>query len=59
MNFIELTHEAIDTSKICDLVAHEKCGAIAIFAGTTRDNFENKKVEAKTLKIVIINFNFR
>lgn len=44
MNFIELTHEKIDTSKISDLVAHEKCGAIAMFAGTTRDNFESKKV---------------
>lgn len=44
MNFLELTKDKLDLNKISDLVSHESCGAISFFVGTTRDNFEDKKV---------------
>lgn len=44
MNFLKLTKDKLDIGAISDLVADETCGAIAMFAGTTRDNFEDKKV---------------
>lgn len=44
MDYFELTHKKLDISEISDLVAHEKCGAISFFVGTTRDNFEDKEV---------------
>lgn len=44
MDFLKLTPDKLDTSEISDLVAHESCGAVALFAGTTRDNFEGKQV---------------
>lgn len=44
MNYIKLTEDKLDVTKICELVAHETCGAVAMFAGTTRDNFQGKSV---------------
>lgn len=44
MNFLKLTKDKLDLNVINDLVAHESCGAISFFSGTTRDNFENKEV---------------
>lgn len=44
MDYLKLTSEKLDPSAISDLVAHESCGAVAMFAGTTRDNFEGKQV---------------
>ena len=41
---IDLTHEIIDVSSVREAVIHEKAGAVLIFEGTTRDNFESKKV---------------
>ena len=44
MNFLKLTTDRLDLNAINDLVVHESCGAAAFFVGTTRDNFEDKKV---------------
>ncbi|CAH0551808.1 unnamed protein product [Brassicogethes aeneus] len=38
------SNEKLSVEKISDLVAANSCGAISIFVGTTRDNFEGKKV---------------
>jgi len=39
-----LTFERLDITKINDLVADDACGAISLFVGTTRNNFDGKKV---------------
>ena len=52
MDFLKLTVEKLDPTEISELVADDGCGAIALFAGTTRDNFEGKQVE-----YVVINEN--
>lgn len=44
MDFLKLTTEKLDPTEISELVVHEECGAVAMFAGTTRDNFEGKQV---------------
>lgn len=44
MNFLELTTDKLDLNGISELVNHGSCGAISVFIGTTRDNFEDKKV---------------
>lgn len=44
MNYLKLTHDKLDVGEINDLVAHESCGAISLFVGTTRDNFDGKTV---------------
>lgn len=44
MNFLKLTNEKLAVEPIADQVASETCGAISLFVGTTRDNFEDKKV---------------
>ncbi|XP_055371781.1 molybdopterin synthase catalytic subunit [Condylostylus longicornis] len=44
MNYIKLTEESLNVGEISDLVADSSCGAISLFVGTTRDNFEDKKV---------------
>lgn len=44
MNFLNLTLDKLDVGEINDLVAHETCGAVSLFVGTTRDNFEGKTV---------------
>lgn len=44
MNFLQLTEEKLDVNKVTDLVSHESCGAVSIFVGITRDNFEDKQV---------------
>lgn len=43
-NFLKLTSDVLQLGEINDLVAHESCGAISFFIGTTRDNFEDKTV---------------
>lgn len=50
-NYLKLTSDRLELGEINDLVAHETCGAISFFVGTTRDNFEQKTV--------IINLNDR
>lgn len=44
MNFVKLTPSKLDLNEINDLVVHETCGAVSFFVGTTRDSFEDKKV---------------
>lgn len=48
MNYLKLTREKLSVEAISDLVAHDSCGAISLFAGTTRDNFADKKVTKLT-----------
>lgn len=44
MNFLKLTHDELDPTAISKLIRDSSCGAISMFAGTTRDNFEDKEV---------------
>uniref|UniRef100_A0A0K8TTC0 Molybdopterin synthase catalytic subunit n=1 Tax=Tabanus bromius TaxID=304241 RepID=A0A0K8TTC0_TABBR len=44
MDYTELSKEPLDIGAINTLVLHESCGAVSMFIGTTRDNFESKKV---------------
>ncbi|CAK1547463.1 unnamed protein product [Leptosia nina] len=44
MDYIKLTFDKLLIDDISDLVVHDSCGAVSIFVGTTRDNFEGKKV---------------
>lgn len=41
---IDLTHEEINVSSVRAAVVHNKAGAVLVFEGITRDNFEGKKV---------------
>lgn len=44
MDFLKLTFDVLSVDEILKLVSNEKCGAVSIFVGTTRDNFEGKEV---------------
>lgn len=44
MNFLKLSFDKLDINGINELVVHESCGAVSLFVGTTRDNFEGKEV---------------
>ncbi|KAI4247317.1 MAG: hypothetical protein LQ352_006185 [Teloschistes flavicans] len=41
---VELTHSPLDVSEAVSSVKSPKAGAIVLFAGTTRDNFDGKPV---------------
>ncbi len=41
---IEITQEPLDPDQITSLVRRDSNGAVVTFLGTTRDNFEGKKV---------------
>lgn len=41
---LELTYDKLSLDRVNDLVKSNKCGAISIFVGTTRDNFDGKEV---------------
>lgn len=43
-DFVKLEHKELSIGEIINLIVSPKCGAISTFIGTTRDNFENKKV---------------
>lgn len=43
--FVALTHDVLNSKDIMDRVRSPKAGAIVLFAGTTRDNFNNKPVK--------------
>lgn len=45
MDFLKLTFAKLDPTEISELVVHESCGAVSMFAGTTRDNFDGKQVD--------------
>ncbi|QDS68119.1 Molybdopterin synthase catalytic subunit [Venturia effusa] len=41
---VEITHDHLDVNSIISRVKSPKAGAIVLFAGTTRDNFDSKTV---------------
>ncbi|KAF7280047.1 hypothetical protein GWI33_006477 [Rhynchophorus ferrugineus] len=43
-NYLQFKHEKLNVQEITDLVSAASCGAISLFIGTTRDNFEGKSV---------------
>ncbi|XP_040277193.1 molybdopterin synthase catalytic subunit-like isoform X1 [Bufo bufo] len=43
-DFIRLCKEKLSTEEVMQLVVSPSCGAVSIFVGTTRNNFEGKKV---------------
>lgn len=46
MNFIELVHCKIDVENVVELVKTPECGAVSVFMGTTRNNFNGKEVKS-------------
>ncbi|KAH8382801.1 hypothetical protein KR009_005315 [Drosophila setifemur] len=44
MDHVKLVEGPIDITHIHELLLDEGCGASSVFVGTTRDNFQNKKV---------------
>eukprot|EP00099_Drosophila_melanogaster_P023546 NP_651340.1 molybdenum cofactor synthesis 2 [Drosophila melanogaster] len=44
MDHVKLVNDPIDIAHIHQLLADEGCGASSVFVGTTRDNFQGKKV---------------
>jgi len=45
MDTVEITEERINVDRVTSLVTHPSCGAVSVFIGTTRDNFDGKKVK--------------
>lgn len=43
-SIVKLQQDKLNFDEILDLIVSPSCGAICTFIGTTRDNFENKKV---------------
>jgi molybdopterin synthase catalytic subunit len=58
MDYLKLTFDKLDPTMITELVAHESCGAVSMFAGTTRDNFEGKEVKLISFQFNNFNNNF-
>lgn len=44
MNHLKFTNEKISVEELTNLVTSPSCGAVSLFMGTTRDNFEDKIV---------------
>uniref|UniRef100_A0A1B6GK04 Molybdopterin synthase catalytic subunit n=1 Tax=Cuerna arida TaxID=1464854 RepID=A0A1B6GK04_9HEMI len=44
MDYIRLVESRLSVDEISELVKSPKCGAISLFIGTTRDNFDGLKV---------------
>lgn len=44
MNYLKFSFEKLCVEEITNLVTSEKCGAVSLFIGTTRNNFEGKTV---------------
>lgn len=44
MNHLKFTQEKLSLDTLTELASSPKCGAVSIFVGTTRDNFEDKTV---------------
>lgn len=44
MNYIKFSKEKLAIEEITNLVTSETCGAVSVFIGTTRNNFEGKTV---------------
>ncbi|XP_075182737.1 molybdopterin synthase catalytic subunit-like [Anomaloglossus baeobatrachus] len=43
-DFIRICPEKLSTEEVSELVVSPSCGAVSIFVGTTRNNFDGKKV---------------
>ncbi|RPB01015.1 Molybdopterin biosynthesis MoaE, partial [Choiromyces venosus 120613-1] len=41
---VELTNDPLSITQVMDRIRSPKAGALVLFAGTTRDNFDNKPV---------------
>ena len=44
MDYVKVTDGALSVEECTRLVNSPSCGATSVFIGTTRDNFEGKKV---------------
>eukprot|EP00914_Ancora_sagittata_P010628 GHVO01020626.1.p1 GENE.GHVO01020626.1~~GHVO01020626.1.p1 ORF type:complete len:147 (-),score=16.53 GHVO01020626.1:33-473(-) len=44
MDHVRLTLDPLDVNEVTRLVTSESCGAISLFIGTTRDNFDGQRV---------------
>ncbi|KAK3098543.1 hypothetical protein FSP39_020482 [Pinctada imbricata] len=44
MDHIDIVEDKLDVNHITNLVTSPSCGAVSMFIGTTRDNFDGKKV---------------
>jgi molybdopterin synthase catalytic subunit len=44
MNFVKVVNSKLNVEEISNLVSSPSCGAISVFIGTARDNFEDKEV---------------
>ncbi|CAH2983540.1 unnamed protein product [Chilo suppressalis] len=44
MDHLKLTFDKLSVETVSDLVMDDSCGAVSLFVGTTRDNFQGKKV---------------
>lgn len=53
MDHLKLTVDKLSVDEITDLVTDDRCGAISVFIGTTRDNFEGKKVSGLNLTFFV------
>lgn len=44
MDYVKLTHDQLCVASVYNLVCSPEFGAVSLFVGTTRDNFEGKVV---------------
>lgn len=44
MDHLKLTQDKLSVEEVSNLVVDDKCGAISVFVGVTKDNFDGKKV---------------
>lgn len=49
MDHLKLTQDKLSVEEVSNLVVDDKCGAVSLFVGVTKDNFDGKKV---TLNII-------
>ena len=45
MDHVRLSSDKLDVSEIYNSATSDDCGAVSLFVGTTRDNFNGKKVQ--------------
>lgn len=45
MDYVKLTQDVLSVEEVTSLITDPSCGAISLFVGTTRDNFQGKIVE--------------
>uniref|UniRef100_A0A6E7LF23 Molybdopterin synthase catalytic subunit n=1 Tax=Taeniopygia guttata TaxID=59729 RepID=A0A6E7LF23_TAEGU len=49
-DFIKLKSEKLSVGEVSELVVSPYCGAVSLFIGTTRNNFEGKKMAETEMK---------